>query len=132
MNMRSLFLFGPVVLGAILGLSSIKASAARLPTSTITVNVLSVDRESVNREEIRYPGQPSVAFEKSNFVAKAKIANVVRTDHGLTPGAVIDIHYSVTVRDPPAPAFHVRSSLSAGEMATITVSGGGGSFVWQN
>ncbi len=108
------------------------AVAAPLPTSTLTVNILSVDRESSKRDETRYPGRPLVVFETTWFRARALIAEVLKTDHKLTAGAVIDIRYSITVREPPDPAYHVRPALSAGETKTVTVFGDGDSFIWRN
>jgi hypothetical protein len=132
MNRRSLLLCGSIALNAILAALTGGASAIRLPTSTLTVNVLSVDRESFNREETKYPGLPTVVFETTKFVAKAKITRVLESAHGLNAGAVIDIRYSVTVRQPPDPAFRVRPTLSAGETVTLSVFGGGSSFAWRN
>jgi hypothetical protein len=132
MNRRPVVLCWAIALDAILFGSIGGAPAARLPTSTLTINVLSVDRESVNREETKHPGQPTVVFETTKFVAKAKITRVLASDHGLNAGDVIDIRYGVTVRQPPDPAFRVRPALSAGETVTVTVFGGGNSFSWRN
>ncbi len=132
MNWRSFLMCGSVALNAVLMVSISAASAARLPTSTLTVSVLSVDRESVNRQESQYPGQPVIIFETTRYVAKAQVINVVQSDHGLSAGTVVDIRYSVTVRQPPHPAFRVRPTLNAGEMKTLTVFGGGNSFNWRN
>jgi hypothetical protein len=132
MNRRSFLVCGSIALNAVLILPISVASAARLATSTITVSVLSVDRESFNREDIQYPGQPAIAFETTKYVARAQVTNVLNSDHELSAGAVIEIRYSVTVRQPPHPAFRVRPTLNAGETKTLTVSGGSSSFYWHN
>jgi hypothetical protein len=131
MNRRSLLWRGSIALYAILVMPKSVALAARLPTSTLTVNILSVEPESFNRQESQYPGQQSVAFETTKYVAKAQVSKVLESDHGLSAGAVIYIRYSVTVRQPPHPAFRVRPMLSAGETTTLTVFGEGGSFYWR-
>lgn len=137
-NRRWFLLCGLIALNAVLTGLTGRASAARLPKSTLTVNVLSVDPESTNREEVKYPGQPDVVFETTKFVAKVQITKILVNDHGLSVGAVINIRYSVTVRQPPDPGFRVRPTLSAGETKTVTVFGGydaragGNSFNWQN
>ncbi len=132
MKRRSFLAFSAIALIAPLMLPIGSTSAARLLTSSIVVEVLSVDRESVNREEIKYPERPTVAFETSKYVAKARVTKILRNENGLQEGAVIDILYSVTVRDPPDPFFRVRPTLSAGQATTLSVSGGGGKFDWRN
>jgi hypothetical protein len=133
MNRRALLLSGSVALNAALLAAAMGgASAAQLPTSTVTVNVLSVDRESADREEARYPGRSPIVFETTKFLAKAQIAKVLKSAHGLAAGDVIDIRYSVTVRQPPDPAFRVKPTLSVGETRTLTVFGNGSSFTWRN
>jgi hypothetical protein len=133
MNRRSFLMCGAIALNAVLATTGVASAARlRLPTSTLTVNVLVVDRESFNREEIQYPGQPAIAFETTKYVAKAQITKVLESEHGLSAGAVINIRYSVTVRRPPHPAFRVRPMLGAGETITLTVFGGGSSFDWRN
>jgi hypothetical protein len=125
------FLLGGFLLRGFLATSTSGASAARLPVSTITVNVLSVDRESSHRDESRNPAQPDVVVDTTRFVARALIAAVLNTEHGLNPGAAIDIRYDVAVRHPPHPSFPVRARLNAGETVTLTVFGGGSSFYWR-
>jgi hypothetical protein len=125
------FLLGGFLLRGFLAASAGSASAARLPVSTITVNVLSVDRESSHRDESRNPAQPDVVIDTTRFVARALITTVLNTEHGLSPGPVIDIRYDVAERQPPHPAFRVRARLNAGETVTLAVSGGGSSFYWR-
>jgi hypothetical protein len=132
MKRRSFVKYWTIALSAILLGPTGGASAARLPTSTLTVDVLSVEPENVNREETKFPSRPTVVFETTKFVAKAKINKVMQTDHGLSVGDVIVIRYRVTTRQPPDPGFRVRPSLSAGQIVTITVAGGGGSFTLRN
>ena len=139
------FLWGSIVLGGVLlgGFSlggfvlrgflaaSTGASAVRLPVSTITVNVLSVDRESFHRDKSLNPAQPDGFIDTTRFVARALIAAVLNNEHGLNPGAAIDIRYDVAERHPPHPSFPVRARLNAGETVTLTVFGGGSSFYWR-
>ena len=131
MNRRSLLLCGSIALNSMLLASTGVASAARLPTSTVSVDILSVDRVSFDRRESQYAGQPAVTFETTKYVAKARIIKVFKSDHGLSVGVIIDVRYSVTVRQPPDPAFRVRPMLSAGETVTLTLFGAGTSFDWR-
>jgi hypothetical protein len=124
----SLILCGAIALNAILMAATGGATAAQPGTSTLTVNVQSVDPESFTRKNVHVPCGSSFALETTKYVAKAQITKVLNTDHGLSPGAVIDIRYSVTVRQPPLPAFPVSPMLSPGETVTLTVFGEGGSF----
>jgi hypothetical protein len=102
--------------------------AARLPRSTVTVIVRSVDRESYNREETPAPG---VVMERTSFVARAEIVEVPHNEHGLTPGTVIDIRYDVVVRQPPGTMLRGKT-LTPGETVTlIGLYGRGTSFTWQ-
>jgi hypothetical protein len=132
MTRRSFVLRAAVALVAMLAASAGGAGAMRLPTSTLTVEILSNERESSNREEIRPAGQPRIAFERTRFIAKARIAQVLATDHQLTPGTDIDIRYEVTVRQPAHPGFRVKPPLNVGETVTLTVFGGQGSFRLRN
>jgi hypothetical protein len=135
MSLRSFLQWGSIALSAVLPgamlASSTGAPAARLPVSTITVNVLSVDRESVHRDESRNPAQPDVVIDTGNFLARSVITKVLNTEHGLSPGAIIDIRYDVAERHPPNPSFPVRARLNAGETVTLTVFGRGSSFYWR-
>jgi hypothetical protein len=77
------------------------AMAARLPTSALIVHVLSVDQESFNRSPAMLKdGKPfgDQWYETTGFIAKAQIQNVIRTDHGLTPGQTITIRYKIQDR----------------------------------
>ena len=134
MSLRSFLRGGSIALSAVppgaMLASSTGASAARLPVSTITVNVLSIDRESVHRDESRNHAQPDV-IDTGNFLARAVITKVLNTEHGLSSGAIIDIRYDVAERHPPHPLFPVRARLNAGETVTLTVFGRGSSFYWR-
>jgi hypothetical protein len=125
------FLLGGFVLRGFLAASTGEASAARLPVSTITVNILSVDRESFHRDKSLNPAQADVVIDTTRFVARALLTAVLNTEHGLNPGAVIDIRYDVAERHPPHPSFPVRARLNAAETVTLTVFGGGSSFYWR-
>jgi hypothetical protein len=124
MNRRSLLVQGGAVCCAVLFALMGSPKAARLLVSTVTIEVLSVDRLSSSRQ-IYANGQP---FETTKYVATARIQKVLRTDHGLSPDAVIEIHYDR--RDPPMPGplDHV---LKVGDTATLAVSGGGHTFTWR-
>jgi hypothetical protein len=125
MNRRFLVLFGAAA--CVIAFTA-NAPAARLPVSTLTVNILSVDRASFLREEYKATGG---WLEKSTYVAKARIETVVNTEHGLSPGAVIDIRYDVRVQQPPNPYNRsIAASLKVGDIWTLTVFGGGTSFEW--
>src|SRR5262249_48968907 len=73
MNRRSFLLRCAIAPNAAILVMPTGASAVRLPTSTLTVSVLSVDRESFERKEFNPPGQPTLVFETIKFVAKAQI-----------------------------------------------------------
>ena len=84
------FLFGIAVLVS-------PAAAARLPTSDLVVQVLSVEQVGALHEKTdlfeqgqKVPGGVRL-WDTTTFVAKARIVNVIRTDHDLAPGEVIDI-----------------------------------------
>jgi hypothetical protein len=103
--------------------------AARLPVSTVTVEVLAVARESIDRQTAPLPG---VVFERSAFVAKARIVAIPHNEHGLQPGVTIDIRYRTSVRQPPDPNFRGNiKALSPGETVTLAVFGSGQSFEWR-
>jgi hypothetical protein len=99
MNRRTAMLLG--VAASLLAMSTAIASAMRLPVSTLTVNILSVDRQTYERNDYRHEsfklGGASREWyeEKTTYVAKAQIETVLVNDHGLNPATVIDIHYEV-------------------------------------
>ena len=104
--------------------------AARLPTSTLVVQVLSVDRVSFNRVPSRISQGHAVGdvwWETTGFVAKARILNVIRTDHGLAPGETIDVSYKIRTATPPPSPFH-DVPLKAGQTVTLEVMGGNGKY----
>src|SRR5262249_30451726 len=103
-----------------------RTQAVRLPVSTLTVEILSVERESFKAQQYS-----NGLFETSSYVAEARIEKVVRTDHGLNPGDSIQIRYDVRVRRPPLPANLNIRSLRSGETVTLTVSGSGRRFTWR-
>ncbi len=76
-----------------------------------------VERQSSKRETPQ--SSPNVTFETTFFVAKAQIQKVFNTEHGLSPGSVIEIRYKVVVRQPPDPAFPHYLTLKAGETITL-------------
>lgn len=126
MNRRSFLLLGAATCLLIAPVAT--APAARLPVSTVTVNILSIDRASFLREEYKATGG---WLEKTTYVAKARIESVVESDHGLTAGTVIDVRYDVRVQQPPNPYNRsIAASLKAGDIWTLTVFGGGTSFEW--
>jgi hypothetical protein len=110
------FLFGNAVYAS-------AAMAARLPTSTLVVQVLSVDQESFHSEPAPVSqgnafGEQS--FETSGFVAKAYIQNVVQSDHGLAAGETIEIHYKIRTAK-PRPLTFKDKPLEPGKTMTLTV-----------
>jgi hypothetical protein len=131
MNRRSFLLLGALSYGAILVAPAGGARGMKLPTSTLTVYVLSVDSESLTRHpSLLQHGQPygSVTWETTTFVAKAQIQKVLNNEHDLRPGAVIEIRYDVSVRQPPLPplpGLH-RAAPKPGETVTLTVWGSRG------
>jgi hypothetical protein len=103
------------------------AMAARLPTSALIVHVLSVDQESFNRSPAMLKdGKPfgDQWYETTGFIAKAQIQNVIRTDHGLTPGQTITIRYKIRIGT-PQPIPLKNRSLKAGEDTTVELMGRG-------
>jgi hypothetical protein len=122
MNRRSFLLVGAA---AFLLVASADFGATQgLPLSTLTVKVLSVDRESLQqhtyRRESFQTGESSGGWsENTAFVAKAQIDAVLDNKHGLMPGAVIDIRY-ITVKS-TVPAEVRDRAMKAGEGITLTV-----------
>jgi hypothetical protein len=79
------------------------AMAARLLTSTLVVQVLSVDQESFRRVPAMISQGQVVGGqwpETTGFVAKVQIQNVVRSDHSLAPGETVEIHYTIRTAQP--------------------------------
>jgi len=132
MNRRSLVLLGAAT--SLLVASAAIAPAVRLEVSTLTVNILSVDRQAYERNDYRHesfkPGEPSRESyeENTTYVAKAQIETVLVNDHGLSPGTVIDIHYAVLGGSAPIYARTPSLIVKPGERWTVNVFGGGTSF----
>jgi hypothetical protein len=131
MNRRALLRLGAAFL---LVASASTAPAARLPVSTVTVEILSVDPQSVQRDDYRREtfkdgAVSSTWSEKTAVITKARVKAVVVDDgHGLSPGAIIDLHYEV-VRGPVGPAYAARApEVKPGETWTVGVVGGVGSY----
>ena len=123
MNRRLFLLLGVPYCGAAL---TAPAAAGRLTASKLVVNVLSVDRESSSHRE--YSG--GVSVETTKFLAKAQIQEVLVNEHGLSPGAFIEIRFEVDVRQPQLPKARDRGRLNPGEVATIWIVGDGSQFRW--
>jgi hypothetical protein len=132
MNRRSFLLFGAVM--ALPVACADIAAAVRLPVSTVTVNILSVDRVSYARDDYRHesfkPGEPSTERyeEKTTYLAKAQIETVGFNDHDLSPGMVIDIRYEVSGGSAPIYARTPPLIVKAGERWTVSIFGGGKFF----
>jgi hypothetical protein len=132
MNRRTLVLLGAAA--SLLAASIANAPAVRLPVSTLNVNILSVDRQTYERNDHRHesfkPGGTSRDWyeEKTTYVAKAQIETVLVNDHGLSPGAIIDILYEVSGGSAPMSARTPRFTVNPGERWTVDVFGGGTSF----
>jgi hypothetical protein len=131
MDRRALLLLGAA---SLLVASAPTASAARLPVSTVTVEILSVDPQSVQRDDYRREtfkdgAVSSTWSEKTAVITKARVKAVVVDDgHGLSPGAVIDLHYEV-VRGPMGQGYGARApEVKSGETWTVGVVGGVGQY----
>jgi hypothetical protein len=99
------------------------------------VNILSVDRESFERHDIRAesvaPGEQSrqLYSENTTFVVKAQIKTIEFDDnHHLNPGAIIDIRYEVR----RTTYIHGEPMVKAGETWTVNVFGSGAPFQGRN
>jgi hypothetical protein len=132
MNRRTFVLLG-VATSLLVGSAAI-APAVRLEVSTVTVNILSVDRQTYERndyhhESFKAGGSSSDRYEeKTTFVAKAQIETVSVDDHDLTPGTLIDIHYEVRGGSAPIYTRTPPLNVKAGERWTVDIFGGGTSF----
>jgi len=108
------------------------AMAARALTSTLVVQILSVDQESFRRgPAMMSQGRPfgDQWLESTGYVAKAQIQNVIRSDHGLAPGEIIEIHYEIRTATPqPLPFTDAR--LKPGQSGTLTVSKAKSGYSW--
>jgi hypothetical protein len=130
MNRRSFLLLG----GAFLVAPVNFVAAQGLPLSTLTVKILSVDLEGLQRHTYRresfQTGESSGGWSESiGFVAKARIEAVITDNHGLMPGAVIDIRYGAVRSSVPA---EVRDrALKTGETVTLTVFRNQTGFFWR-
>ena len=122
MNRRSFICRGVASVACFSGALTSEAWSARLPTSTLVVDVLAVDRKSFKSG--RYANGSS--WEKTSFVAKAQIRKVLRTDHGLKPGDIIQIEYDVL-----RPSWRAETVLNQGATETVTVSRHGREFRWR-
>jgi len=103
----------------------------KLPTSTLTVNVLSMDRQSFDRQEFKEASGRNASRETTSFVAKARVQTVLQSDHNLSPGVVIEIRYDVVVRQPRLPGAYDHRTLNTGETVTLTVYRDHGAFRWR-
>jgi len=131
MNRRSFLLLGATCCGGILVACAGGARAMKLPTSTLTVNVLSMDRQSFDRQEFKEASGRNASRETTSFVAKARVQTVLQSDHNLSPGVVIEIRYDVVVRQPRLPGAYDHRTLKTGETVTLTVYRGHGAFRWR-
>jgi len=127
MNRRRVLELGRASFAGLVSLLGGRAVAVRLPLSKVTVNVLSVTRESF--KAVQYSNG---LFETTRFAAKARIEKVLESDHGLKPGEIIQIHYEVHVRNPPLPRVPPPRHLKEGETVTLTVFGNGHDFTWRS
>jgi hypothetical protein len=102
------------------------ASGARLPVSTVTVDILSVDPQSFERDEYRRESfkdgaVSSLWTEKTAVITKARIKAVLLDDgHGLSPGTVIDLRYEV-VRGSGPPYSDRAPEVKPGETWTVGI-----------
>jgi hypothetical protein len=131
MNRRAFLMSGAA---SLLVASTAVAPGARLPVSTVTVEILSVDPQSVQRDDYRREtvkdgAVSSTWSEKTAVITRARVKAVVVDDgHGLSPDAIIDLHYEV-VRGPVGSAYGARApEVKPGEIWTVGVVGGVGSY----
>lgn len=131
---RRLFL----LLGSATCLAAASAGAAHRPQAkgTVTVKVLSVDREQVVRHDFRREsfktGERSSGWdETTTFVARAQIETVLQSDIDLSPGAVIELRYFRSRRSEQADRPAAHNELRAGETRTLTLFRGETSFWWR-
>jgi hypothetical protein len=130
MNRRSFLLLGAAALVA----PADVATAQGLALSTLTVKVLSVDREESERHTYRresfISGESSGGWsERTWFVAKAQIETIANNNHGLSSGTVIDIRY-VVIRS-TVPSEEVASLLRTGDTVTLTLYRNQTGFWWR-
>jgi hypothetical protein len=109
------------------------AMAARLPTSDLVVQVLSVEQVGFTRQKSdlfdhgqKVPGGVML-WETTTFVAKARIVNVIRTDHDLAAGEVIDVKYNIATTTPPLSPPR-GEPLAPGQTVTVHVMGWNGKY----
>jgi hypothetical protein len=118
MKRLSICIVAFLVCNVVLGFT---AMAARLLTSELVGQVLSVDQASFHREPwTTSQGQVTAWVEIAEFVAKIKVQDVVRTDHGLMPGAIIDVYYEIKMIGPKPLS---NRPLKPGETVTLEVMG---------
>ena len=106
------------------------AMAARLLTITLVVQVLSVDQETFDRVPAMISEGQMVGeqwLETTGFTAKVRIQNVIRSDHGVTPGEMIEIHYTIR-KATPRPLPFTDLPLRPCDNVTLTVSKGNGGY----
>jgi hypothetical protein len=106
------------------------AIAARLRTSTLVVQVLSVDQESLHSEPSPVSQGKTFgdqSFETSFFVAKARIQDVIQNDYALAPGETIEIHYKIRTAKPRPLPFKDKP-LEPGKTMTLEVTKGNGGY----
>ena len=121
MNRRSFILHGAALCAAA---SVVPAYGARLPLSELVVVILSAEQQSFNRETYARGG----SMEITRFIAQAKIQEVLNSDHGLSPGMVIEISYIIRLVQPSG--RQNGPSLKAGDTVTLSVFGSGRAFEW--
>jgi hypothetical protein len=127
MNRRRVLALGRASVVGLFAMLGGPAVAVRLPVSKVTVNVLSVSRESF--KALQYANG---LFETTVFSARARIEQVLENDHDLKPGDIIQIRYETHVRNPPLRRVPPPRHLKVGETVTITIFGNGKNFTWRS
>lgn len=103
------------------------ATAARVLSSTLEVQVLSVDQGPLRREPgLISQGKVINWLEMTDFTATVQIRNVIRSDYSLASGETIKIHYTVRSAAP-----RPGKPLKPGDDLTLTVLKGDDGYVWR-
>ena len=124
---RGFFLLSAASCGVILAAPTGAARACMqhlVQKSKLIVSVLSVDRGQSNTQQLG-----NALIERTPFLAKAQIREVLVNVHGLRPDSIIEIQYEVAVREPPLPNQAKTRTLTPGKTATLWVAAKDSAFV---
>ena len=128
-SVGSALLLAALTCSLVATLSISDAQAVKLPRSELVINVISV-KKTFHR---RWNGLKNPE-EISKFVASARIQSVVNTEHGLLPGADIEVVYDIVVRYDTVnrartlPGTNQVKALNPGDTITVNVYADGTRF----